>query len=218
MSFRSLPSLVPIVATAGGVDHVLPLHDGTVEADYDADVEIMELPHALRTTLESLPRQVPYLQTPDGSPDLSPCGPEFRIGIVWQAGAWDPRRSLPTPVVSRLAELPGVRLFSLQRGPAREAAAILGATDVSSANVSETATRMSRLDLILTVDTMAAHLAGALGLPVWTLLHADCDWRWMDRLEDTPWYPTMRLFRQHRPGDWHSVMDRVLAALEARIG
>src|SRR2546423_78573 len=82
------PSLVPIVATAGGVDHVLPLHDGTVEADYDADVEIMELPHALRTTLESLPRQVPYLQTPDVSPDLSPCGPEFRIGIVWQAGAW----------------------------------------------------------------------------------------------------------------------------------
>jgi len=211
-------SLVPILATADGVDHVLPLHDGTVEADYDADIEIMELPHALRTTLDSLPRQIPYLQAPAVSPGPSPRGPEFRIGVVWEAGAWDPRRSLPTPLVSRLTELPGVRLFSLQRGPARESAAILGAADVSSANVSEAAARMSRLDLILTVDTMVAHLAGALGLPVWTLLHADCDWRWMDRPGDTSWYPTMRLFRQHRPGDWHPVMDRVLAALEARIG
>ena len=145
-------------------------------------------------------------------------GRGLRVGVVWETGGWDPRRSLPISVLSRLASVPGVRLFSLQRGPAHQEAAAFHATDISSESVSEAAARMSRLDLIISVDTMVAHLGGALGLPVWTLLHSECDWRWMNRPEATPWYPTMRLFRQTRPGDWHGVMDKVLVALDAHLG
>jgi ADP-heptose:LPS heptosyltransferase len=76
---------------------------------------------------------------------------------------------------------------------------------------------MASLDLILSVDSMPAHLAGALGLPVWTLLPAEADWRWMAERSDTPWYPTMRLFRQHRAGDWEAVIARVADALQALI-
>jgi hypothetical protein len=212
------PSLLSLVATADGVDRVLPLHDGTPEAEYDADIEIMELPHALRIAFGSLPGPLPYLRLPAIPRDPMPHGDGLRVGLVWEAGGWDPRRSLPTAVVSQLAGVRGVRLFSLQRGPAREQAAALGATDISTESASEAAARMSQLDLIISVDTMAAHLAGALGLPVWTLLQAECDWRWMDRAEDTPWYPTMRLFRQPWPGDWDWVMDQVLAALHAHLG
>ena len=117
-----------------------------------------------------------------------------------------------------IARLP-LDLVCLQLGPARHdpsAAALLRmfASAVSEdATIIETAALICDLDLIVTVDTMVAHLAGALGRPVWTLLDADADWRWMRSRDDSPWYPTMRLFRQTRPGEWEPVVDRLTAAL-----
>lgn len=204
------PELLALAAIAAGVDRVLPLHDGSVGVEYDIDVEIMELAHALRLT----PAQVsppPYLQVSAAASNL----PFDRggIGIVWQAGAWDPRRSVPVHLMRRLAERTGRRLMSLQRGPAAAAATSIPAKDISTDDVAQAAARMRRLQLVITADTMTAHLAGALGLPVWTMLHADCDWRWMRERSDCVWYPTMRLFRQHRSGDWAGVIDEIVNAL-----
>jgi hypothetical protein len=209
------PALVELISTAPGVDRVLPLHEGTVAADYDVDIEIMELSHALRLTPGSCSTRVPYLAVRRPSFRLAQGGGEVRVGIVWQAGQWDERRSLPTDLAARLATAKGTRFYSLQRGPARQKAGALKGLDVSSPSVTATAARMQGLDLVISVDTMTAHLAGALGVPVWTLLSADCDWRWMKDRADSPWYPTMRLFRQRRPGGWSEVVAEVREALEA---
>ena len=183
----------------------LPLHDGSPEVDYDVDIEIMELPHALRTTLEAAAAAgaVPVSSRPRRARCSTRC-----IGLVAQAGEWDARRSVPADLLGGLATLPGLRTFSLQPGKP-----LPGAEDISTPDVALLAARMLGLDLIVTVDTMAAHLAGALGVPTWTLLAAEADWRWMEGRDDSPWYPTMRLFRQPRPGDWESVVARVRAAL-----
>jgi len=211
------PLLLPLLATVSGVDRVLPLHDGTPEADYDLDMEIMELPHALRITLATLPPAVPYL-FPPRLPfriwrDSRPC-----IGLVWKAGDWDRRRSVPARLLARLGQVEGLRLMSLQLGATAGELAVIGAEDLSSQDVITTASRIRELDLVIAADTMVAHLAGALGAPAWTLLHADCDWRWMERRTDSPWYPSMRLFRQPWPGQWEPVIEEVSMALAERFG
>jgi ADP-heptose:LPS heptosyltransferase len=110
---------------------------------------------------------------------------------------------------------PGVRLVSLQCGPASTHAPCIPAEDISSENVEETAAKLRSLDVLISVDTFAAHLAGALGVPVWLLLNAESDWRWMTDRTDSVWYPTMRLFRQSAPGQWPQVINSVVAALQA---
>jgi hypothetical protein len=210
----SQPELVNLVGTAPGVDVVLPLNDGAPQVDYDVDVEIMELAHALRITPASVAPTIPYL-----FPERAPPRPrrrEFSIGIVWAAGDWDLRRSVPGPLLRRLADIPDVHLFSLQRPIDPRQIDALGATDISSADLHATATRIQQLDLIVTVDTMMAHLAGALGRRTWVLLHRDCDWRWGTEASSV-WYPTVRLFCQHRQHDWGSVIDEVAIALRHHL-
>ena len=204
------PALVELLQGAAGVDRVLPLHAGAPEVDCDVDVEIMELPHLFRSTLATIPTRVPYLH---------PSGPvatrdrACHVGVVWQAGDWDPRRSVPLPLLATLGQVPGVVLHALQRGSALAAwPADLGPVSGSD-DAAATARTMGSLDLIVTVDSFPAHLAGALARPVWTLLPTDADWRWLDGREDSPWYPTMRLFRQERPGDWDGVAARIAAEL-----
>ncbi len=208
------PALVEILRGANGVDHVLPLHDGDADASYDVDLEIMELSHLFRSTLDTLPAEVPYLRAPTGTLPRSFAGTDTcHVGIAWQAGDWDASRSLPIHLVAALASVPGVVLHALQHGPAlaewrTEFGPVSGSDDVPG-----TARAMNALDLIISVDSFPAHLAGALGRPVWTLLQAIPDWRWLEAREDSPWYPTMRLFRQERPGEWGPVIARVKAAL-----
>src|SRR5262249_7703802 len=122
-------------------------------------------------------------------------------------------RSIPVELLMRTRELAGLDLISLQLDAEPGEIAALGATDWRSANVCQLAARLMTLDLVITVATMAADLAGALGRPVWTLLPTDCDWRWMDGRSDSPWYPSMRLFRQRQAGDWQKVLDDVIAEL-----
>jgi hypothetical protein len=206
------PELLELVATARGVDRVLALHDGAPAVEYDVDIEIMELPHALRVTRDTVAPDVPYLFP--ASRQLLPLPAGFNVGIVWEAGGWDPRRSIPVGLMRHLRELRHLRFHSLQRGAAQSSAHEVTDSDVGSDDVLIAATRMLQLDLIISVDTMAAHLAGALGVPIWTLLHAHCDWRWM-QTSHSVWYPTMRLFRQAAPGHWMPVIESVCTALTA---
>ncbi|MEW5927173.1 MAG: ADP-heptose--LPS heptosyltransferase [Gemmatimonadota bacterium] len=207
------PALLPLLRTARGIDRLLPLHDGAPEVDYDVDVEVMELAHVFRATPATLPAAVPYLHA---DPAPLPRDGRLAVGVVWQAGDWDGRRRAMAPeLLAPLARIPGVALHVLQRGEAlRSMPPGLGAVSGSD-DVLEAAGVVRALDLVVTVDSFPAHLAGALGVPVWTLLHSEADWRWMRGRDDSPWYPTMRLFRQERAGDWEGVVARVAAELEA---
>jgi hypothetical protein len=206
------PKLIPLLQGVRGIDRLLPLHDGVPEADYDVDVELMELPHLFRSTLDTLPAVVPYLGlAPASAVNRGP----LEVGLVWQGGDWDPRRDIPLAQFDPLWDVPGVRLHALQFGPAlaqwrEERGPIVGGDPLATARA------MQHLNLIITVDSFPAHLAGALGRPVWTLLHYEADWRWMERRTDSPWYPTMRLFRQSAPGDWHDPLGAVREEL-ARV-
>ncbi|QNF31844.1 ADP-heptose--LPS heptosyltransferase [Adhaeribacter swui] len=203
--------LIPLLKTVSGIDQLLPLHDGTPEVDYDADIEIMELPHYFRTTLATLPAQVPYLHaeplvlTSDNS--------RLKVGLVWKAGDWDESRSIPFSSLTPLAELPSLQFYMLQANAPE--AGWNGKFGEFPGNFSlyDYARVVKDLDLLITVDSMPAHLAGAMGIPVWTLLRTEADWRWMDDRDDSPWYPTMHLFRQTQSGNWDKVISRVAEEL-----
>lgn len=204
------PALIALLHSVEGVDRIVPLHDGAPEIERDADVELMELPHILRLTRRQIPARVPY------------CGPAFartvrdpdqpvRVGVCWRSGEWNSARSIPDSALAPLSRARGVQWFSLQYPastppfPMRE---------LACRNLRELARRMGSLDLVISVDTFTAHLAGALGLRTWTLLPAQCDWRWMRERADSPWYPTMRLFRQKHEGDWPDVIAQVALSLQ----
>jgi hypothetical protein len=205
------PRLIPLLQTVRGIDKLLALHEGSPEVSYDVDVEIMELPHIFRTTLKTIPADIPYLHV-----DPMPLQRDGRlaVGCVWQAGGWDERRSIPFQRLAPLAEVPGVQWHVLQHYP--EMAGWRDGFGVISGgqDIFEDARILRALDLLISVDSMPAHLAGALGMPVWNLLPADADWRWMERREDSPWYPTMRLFRQEKCGEWGSLIAQVISELE----
>ena len=204
------PELVTLVRRVDGVDEVFPLHDGTPDFDYDVDIEVMELAHALRVSRELVSSRVPYFPRV-GSGRRVPPSPlsSMSIGLVWEVGNWDRRRCVPPQMLARLQTAPGVRLFSLQQGPGRAMANIIPAEDLAAPDLESLAGTILNLDLIVTVDTMVAHLAGALAVPVWTMLHADCDWRWPKTGRQSIWYPTMKLFHQDRAGDWTKVTEAV---------
>lgn len=207
------PALLPLVATVDGVDAVLPLHDGDPGVDADVDVEVMELAYLCRTTLETLPADVPYLHV-DRAP-LADTGLP-RVGIVWQGGGYFGGRSIPFGQLRPLVDLP-VCWYVLQgRDGLAECPAGFGQR-AGTDDIVEAAQVMRGLDLVITVDSMAAHLAGALGVPVWILLKHEADWRWLERRDDSPWYPTARLFRQVRDGDWSDVIARVRQALAGAV-
>jgi hypothetical protein len=189
------PELLPLLRSVQGMGYLLPLHDGAPGVEYDVDIESMELSHAFRSTLDSLPRTVPYVHV---HPVTLRRTTRLAVGLVPRAGDWDPRRSIPHALLAPLAAVPDVRFYALHEPT------IVG-----------TARLMLALDLVITVDSMPAHLAGAVGVPVWTLLHHDADWRWMEGRATSPWYPTMRLFRQPSPGDWESVTAAVAGELRS---
>lgn len=207
------PSLLPLLQHVDGVDELLPLHDGAVDADYEVDVEVMELPFVFRTSVHSIPASVPYITIPGLDERRWRDVPAtIDAGLVWRAGDWGPQRSLAFRQLAPLFDLP-VNWHILQSGPGL-AEWQPGMGRLAHAHDPLTTARAMRdLDLVISVDSMPAHLAGALAVPVWTLLPADADWRWMRTRTDSPWYPTMRLFRQTRPGDWAGVVRRVTEEL-----
>lgn len=208
------PALLPLLETMAGIDRLLPLDDGPPDAVYDVDAEVMELPYVFRTTLATVPYFVPYL-TAEPAPLPPRTGP--RVGIVWRAAERDPRRSIPFDAVATLLDLRGIAWYQLQHDVRRdERHAAL--SRLNTEGLVRTAQYMRALDLVISIDSMPAHLAGALAMPVWTLLTREPDWRWMQECDDSPWYPTMRLFRQSRDEDWEPVIEDVRRALVARFG
>jgi ADP-heptose:LPS heptosyltransferase len=203
------PALLPLLETVPGIDELRPLHDGSPETEYDLDVELMELPHVFRTTLETIPNAVPYLRVPRGER----IDGELAVGVTWRAGEWDRERWVPAGLVALLALVPGVRLYVLQdRASAGEWPEVCGPM-LCPDSVTGLAEAIAMMDLVITVDTLTAHLAGALGVRTWTLLPKVADWRWMEERSDSPWYPTMTLWRQENAGEWEPVMERVAREL-----
>ena len=200
--------LASLLRGCPGVDAIVL--EGQPLPDFDTYAPLLSLPVILKTTLETIPVEVPYLAA-DGE-RLGRWRRErdrasgLRVGIVWQCRNLRPvdfARSAPLSVFTALGAIPGVRLFSLQKEPGTEP---LGATPCPVADLgsrfdtfADTAAAIVNLDLVVTVDTAVAHLAGALGVPVWVVLPFTPDWRWLLDREDSPWYPSMRLFRQGRP-------------------
>jgi hypothetical protein len=187
------------------------------------EIEIMELAYAFRSTVETLPREVPYLPRPPldreerNLPALD-SGDAFKVGLLWSASDWDTSRSIPLDVFAPLRRVEGAKFYSLQQGAEREAwrnaRFEVEPLHEHTGEIAAAAAAMRKLDLVITVDGMAAHLAGALARPVWVLLKHEADWRWMRDRTDSPWYPTMRLFRQSRTGDWSGVVARVVQELQ----
>lgn len=206
------PELLPLLRGHPAVGRAVPLGEGD-GMEWDADVESMELFHACRRGPEAV--AVPYLDPGDAAPaPLPPPDGRLRVGLVWRSGDWDRRRSLTPAELAPVLAVQGVEFLGLQRGQDdEEMPAAL--RDASSADIATLAATIRRLDLVLTVDTMVAHLAGALGVPTWTLLHAEADWRWGWPGARTPWYPTMRLFRQPSPGLWSVPVADVARRLSA---
>lgn len=216
------PTLKALLKYSRVADEVITW--GEPEPTWDQQIEVVELPRIFRTLPGSVPKSVPYLSAPAASlyGRYGHTG-LIRAGLVWNGSNYNPARSIPVGVISQLLDVPGVEFYNLQAGPERfdlsgkrsKIPQLFGEGE----SVLPAASLVGALDLLVTVDTMTAHLAGALGRPVWTLLPYRSDWRWMLNREDTPWYPTMRLVRQKQPGEWEPVIRKVksdLAALVAR--
>jgi hypothetical protein len=205
------PALLPLLSQITAIDRLLPLTDGRPPVDYDVDVELMELPHVFRTTVDTIPA-VPYLHAERWP--VQPGRPA--VGLVWRAGDWGPHRSIAFDLLGPLLEAP-VTWYVLQGAPGVAECPPGFGIHAGTHDIVEAARVISSLDLLITVDSMAAHLAGALGTRVWTLLAHEADWRWMEDRDDSPWYPTMRLFRQPHAGAWPPVIASVAEHLQRLV-
>jgi tetratricopeptide (TPR) repeat protein len=220
-------SLLPLMRDITGIEKLISTTEPL--SHFDVHCPMMNLPLAFRTTMQTIPATVPYLHADPSLIEswrarLGPADAQLRIGLIWAGNRrfrLDGTRSLNLQQLSPLARVPGVKFYSLQKDPPADQAKTpppglqlinLG-PDLN--NFSDTAAVMSLMDLIISTDTSVAHLAGALGLPVWLMLQFMPDWRWHLDREDSPWYPTMRLFRQKSLGDWPEVIERVAQALDA---
>jgi hypothetical protein len=230
--FEVQPRLVPLLRTSGFGEVVAA---GETLDHFDLHVPLLDLPILFRTTLETMPADVPYLKADPQRVALwrqrLSTFAGLRVGIHWQgnkAYALDRTRSIPLDQFAPLWRLEGVQLFSLQKGegaqqlaelhPASPIHAFSAELDPGEEAFIDTAAVMQLVDLVITSDTATAHLAGALGVPVWVALCSVPDWRWFLDRGDSPWYPTMRLFRQPTAGDWHTPMLEMARLLRERLG
>jgi tetratricopeptide (TPR) repeat protein len=213
-----------------GVDRLLAESEPRPEVDLHCPM--LSLPFAFRTEIDAIPARIPYLRAAPAAVDgwRYRIGQEIsglKVGLVWagqsrkdtRAFYTDKRRSIDIAELLPLAGVPGVRWFSLQKDvpPSPESAGAFAMTDLMehAADFADTAALIANLDLVVTVDSAVAHLAGALGKPVWMLSRFDGCWRWLNGRDDSPWYPAMRIYRQTTPGDWSPAIARLRADLAA---
>lgn len=206
--------LIRLFEGAPGVAAVFEMRQAT---EYELHVPIMSLPGVFETTLDTIPAQIPYLSVPPASRIEAP-GARLKVGLVWAGNpdnARDRARSRRLEEFAPLAVLDDVAFFSLQVGAGADDPPPpgLAITNLMSTvkDFHDTAADMAGLDLVISVDSSSAHLAGAIGIPVWVLLDSIADWRWLRDGERTAWYPTMRLFR--RTQDWRVLFDELADAL-----
>jgi len=219
--------LMELMRTLDGVDVLL--QRGEKLPEFDVQCPLLSLPTVMGTSLETIPGEIGYLKA-DAQKIAKWKGKigqddKLKVGIAWAGGAVhtnDLNRSARLVDFGALVEVAGVKFYSIQKGPPAEqlknAPVGMEIVDLGRelADFSETAAALSCLDLVIAVDTSVVHIAGALGKEVWALLAFMPDWRWMLERSDTPWYPTMRFFRQPSRGDWAGVMREVVKSLEAR--
>lgn len=214
------PALERLIAGCAGVGKVVRKQSGF--RDFDVHCPLMSLPHLFGTALESIPADVPYLRAPGAAVPLPhrDGSKRLRIGIAWEGsrtGANFRNKSCPLDLFEPLVQNQALELYSLQKGPgvddllAHPMHHYIHEIGSGFTDLADTAQAIGQLDLVISVDTAVAHLAGGLGVPTWLLLSCDNDWRWLMERDDSPWYPSMRLFRQEAPRDWASVSSRVTA-------
>lgn len=217
--FECQRSLHRLMQGIDGADMVISRGDTLPQADYH--VALMSLPGIFDTTLKTIPASCPYLPTRQNRIAAPQPSDRKRIGLVWKGNPNrqdDDKRSCPLDEFAPILQVPGLEFSSLQPDvdPSERAwLARNGVTDLSEGlqDFTDTAAHIEALDLVVSVDTAVAHLAGALGKPVWVVLGASADWRYLIDRDDCPWYPSMRIFRQSQRGDWRGVAARIAAEL-----
>ena len=220
------PRMLEIAPYFAGAGDIITWGEGApIEPPaWDAQVEIMELPYVFRSQCDDLPIATRYISLPDevrlqvrhvmgerGRP---------RVGVIWSTGEWNRTRVIPFSCVEQLTKEAGIEFWNLQGGPEHDdwqalppSPALRDGADAGD-GILTLAALIESMDLVITPDTLAAHLAGALGTPAWVLLQHAADWRWMHERADTPWYPSLRLFRQTEQGCWDTVIEQVHAELK----
>jgi len=222
---EAAPSLTRLLATAPGVAATHAA--GTPLPDHDFHLPLMSAAHRLGITLATLPAATPYLQASAGQSDLwarrLSAWPGLKVGLAWAGNPilklpWsadaNARRSIALERLQPLLEVEGVTIVSLQKDI--RAAGLVDVMDEIE-DFADTACLVEALDLVITVDTAVAHLAGALGKPVWILSRFDGCWRWLGHRADSPWYPSARLFHQKTKDDWTPVIDQVVTSLRGMV-
>jgi Tetratricopeptide repeat/TPR repeat len=225
--------LVSLLAGVAGISHLVS--QGDLHPAFDVQSPLLSLPGIFQTCLENIPAAIPYVHPKPAlvehwrramSGVRTPNARQvFRVGIAWQGKPeflHDCLRSIPLDYFTRLLEVEGVQLISLQLGLGGDDLRTLSGKvidfgdrlDQKSGAFMDTAAIMMNLDLVISSDTAVCHLAGALGVPVWVALALAPDWRWLLDRTDSPWYPTMRLFRQSRQGDWDEIFERITSELK----
>jgi Tfp pilus assembly protein PilF len=225
----SQKELAPLLRRMPGIEQLITPDDPL--PPFDVHCPLPSLPGVFHTTLENLPRQIPYLSPDPAEVEtwksklrMEPADRRLKVGIAWAGRPQhsnDHNRSISVDLLRPVIEQQAVaRFISLQKGTAtsqlRDLPPGVEVLDVSQdlTDFAQTGALLANLDLVITVDTSVAHLAGAMGVEVWVLIPVNPDWRWMLGREDSPWYPTMRLFRQQRFGSWDQPIDRLAKALQ----
>lgn len=220
----STPHLARIFQEMACVDEVVPMTERVPFDSFDLFAPMFSFPYHFQTTLDTIPERVPYLPLPKDAKKLWRTRmedlPGVKVGLTWGAGRLSPtgkKRSVPLELFMPLLDVPDLQLVSLQKGKEADQLKGLG-WDVldfmgECQDFLDTACLVEQLDLVISVDTSVAHLAGALGKPVWLLNCFESEWRWMVGREDSRWYPSMRIFRQSKRGVWEGVIEEIVAEL-----
>src|SRR5665213_2294152 len=214
-----------VIASIRGVERVI--FRGEPTGPYDTLCPLLSLPGVFHTNLQNIPADVPYIDIDPAKIEqwksiIGDAGGKLKVGIAWMGGDFlreNHLRSSSLADFAPLAAVPGVRLYSLQKGPSA-AEALKPPAGMELVNLdpmiqtfADTGAAIANLDLVIAVDTAVIHLAGAMARPVWSLLSRNTSHQWMIDREDTPWYPTMRLIRQAKLGDWPGTISRVCEEL-----
>ena len=223
--FECPKSLSSLFENAGGWEDISIVSEAPIACD--AHIPLLSLPRILKTSLETIPADIPYLSaTPQSRKEWTDrIGGDclLKVGLVWKGSHRHERDAWRSPGISGLKQLldvPGVHWVSLQKDDEIEDLKSEGVSEGivvlgnSFRNFSDTAAALANLDLVISPDTAVAHLAGALGIPVWVLIPHASDWRWLCDRSDSPWYPTMKLWRQPSAGNWQSVIEDLAVALQ----
>lgn len=221
------PAMVELARCIAGIDEVITWGSNAPATPpaWDVQIEVMELPYIFRSTLASLPSLDGYLKLPTLAMEAARSAlmrsSSLRAGVVWSSGEWDPARSIKLALLRPILNRRDYKFWNLQGGSARQEWLTVGPRAnlrdhamLDDAGIVPLAAVIAQLDLVISVDTLAVHLAGALNIPCLVMLQHTADWRWMTGRIDSPWYPSVRLVRQPSPGDWEAVVHEVGSYLD----